>query len=80
MNSRPGTIFTNVRMLRIARALIDGEEITARWLMATFGVSWSTAKKDMALAMLYLPCERIVPSRMPRGADVRAHRIRLVRH
>lgn len=76
MNTNPGVIYSNVRLLRIARRVYEGGEITAKWIMGEFGVSWSTAKKDMALVGMYLPVEILKPLRWP-GTDPRAKRLKL---
>lgn len=76
MITRPGVVFNCTRMLRIARHVFEGGEITAKWIMGEFGVSWSTAKKDMQLVGMYLPVEIEKPARWP-GQDPRAKRLRL---
>ena len=57
MNTRPGVEFTNVRMLRVARFIYEGGTVTSAWMMQEYGISLSTAKKDMALIGMYLPVE-----------------------
>lgn len=77
MNTRPGVTYNCTRMLRIARRVFEGGEVTAKWIMGEFGVSWATAKRDMQLVGMYLPVEIVKPTRWP-GRDPREKRIRLV--
>lgn len=62
--SSPGNPDIGVRMLRIARRLLEGHEVSVQWVRAEFGVSTHTAKSDVDLAAMYLPVEiRRQPSR-----------------
>lgn len=44
-----------IRALICARRLYEGGEITTRWIRKRFGVSESTARRDLRFIRLYLP-------------------------
>lgn len=46
---------TRERMLRLAKKLYAGEIITARAIVDEFGLSWSSAKRDIQLIRMFLP-------------------------
>lgn len=62
---RPGpqAVPLAVRMLRIARRLIDGEMVTTAWICKTFDVGRSAAERDLRLVRMYLPVESEDPRR-----------------
>lgn len=76
----PSAVVGRERLLRLARAIYEGEEVSAKWVMYEFGVSWTQAKADLRMALLYLPVERVErPELLAHGLDPRQTRIRLAR-
>lgn len=73
---QPHVVRQSVRVLRIARHLLEGGDVTTQWMRSTFGVGVTTAKKDLRLVCMWLPVERIP---VPRGIDPHTKRVRLVR-
>lgn len=51
----PGNPDIGIRMLRIARRLLRGHPVSTAWVVAEFGVSVHTAKRDVDLVGMYLP-------------------------
>lgn len=77
MISKPGVESRRaVRALISARHLIEGGEVTSRWIMKRFGTCRTGAMKDMALLRLYLPLD--VQHRTTGPTHGRAQRLRLI--
>jgi predicted DNA-binding transcriptional regulator YafY len=68
--TRRAVVPVRTRMLRIARALIEGREVTSIWIRREFGVCRVQAGRDMQALRAYLPvveCRRRDECGVPRG-------------
>lgn len=78
MNVRPDVVCARVRMLRIARHVYEGGELTSAWIVSTFGVVSAVARADMRLAGMYLRVE-IGHGPFPDSGGTRPKRLWLAR-